>query len=47
MEQKIVWLQGSGNPENPNHLATIGEWLTVPYQLSSITNPDDSFHHSG
>ncbi len=26
VEQKIVWQQGSGNPENPNHLATIREW---------------------
>ncbi|MBD2770834.1 hypothetical protein ICL16_01515 [Iningainema sp. BLCCT55] len=26
MEQKIVWQQGSGNPENPNKLAIIREW---------------------
>lgn len=26
MEQKIVWLQGSNNPENPNYLASIREW---------------------
>jgi hypothetical protein len=25
---KIIWQQGSGNPENPNNLATIRQWWT-------------------
>jgi hypothetical protein len=28
MEQKVIWQQGSSNPENPSSLATIREWWT-------------------